>query len=178
MSDIIDGTSNTLLMSERLCQARVSGTYRQTTPTAVALREVEFVLAVATRVGGIAASPINCYAAADGNYFAAGQPIQARFGTNWHDGQPMHVGFTTVFPPNAPACGDGGDNADTYTAILPPASRHPGGVNVVKADGSVDFVSNSINTGNLTVGQPRNGVSNYGVWGALGSKDGGDMAGR
>ena len=83
---------------------------------------------VATRVGGITTNPSVCYSVTDGRYFASGTPIQSQFGVNWHDGQPMHVGFTTVLPPNAPACADGGSWADSYTALLPPASNHPGGV--------------------------------------------------
>jgi len=86
----------------------------------------------------------------------------------------MHVAFTTVLPPNAPACADGGSWADSYTALLPPASRHPGGVNLLLADGAVLFVQNDIDTGNLGVAQPKTGPSNYGVWGSYGSKQGGE----
>ena len=57
-------------------------------------------------------------------------------------------------------------------AVLPPTSHHPGGVNLVLADGSTRFISNDIDTGNLSVRQPNVGESRYGVWGALGSKAG------
>jgi prepilin-type N-terminal cleavage/methylation domain-containing protein/prepilin-type processing-associated H-X9-DG protein len=173
---IRDGTSNTALMSERLCQQNIGGAFRSQTPNPVGAKQIEHVLGVATRVAGIANNPSLCYAATDGKFFNAGQPVQCYFGTNWHDGQPMHVGFTTVLPPNAPACADGGDWADSYTALLPPASRHPGGVNVLKADGAVSFVSETIDSGTLSAPQPSAGMSPYGPWGALGSKAGGDQA--
>lgn len=175
--DITDGTSHTAMMSERLCQQNIGG-HRAQSPAAVTAQEVPHVLGVATRVGGIRTNPSACYAVTDGKYFISGTPVQSYFGTNWHDGQPMHVGFTTVLPPNAPACADGGSWADSYTALLPPASNHPGGANVLKADGSVDFVSETIDTGNLAVGERASGSfsgpSPWGVWGAMGSKAGGE----
>jgi len=173
-ADIRDGSSNTALMSERLCQYGLG--YQNQTPAGVTANTILHVQGVGQRAG-IAASPIGCYAVTDGRYFIAGTGVQCYFGTNWHDGQPMHVGFTTVLPPNAPACADGGSWADSYTALLPPASFHPGGVNVLKADGAVSFISDTINTGNLSSGQPTTvtGASPYGPWGALGSRSGGDQ---
>lgn len=41
-------------------------------------------------------------------------------------------------------------------------------------DGSVRFVSESIDTGNLSMEQTLNGPSFYGVFGAMGSQDGGE----
>lgn len=46
------------------------------------------------------------------------------------------------------------------------------------ADGSVRFISDTIDTGNLMVQQPDDGASMYGVWGALGSKAGGETIGE
>lgn len=172
ISDIKDGTSNTIAMSERLCQQ--NNAMGGQNPATVGYRQIEYVLGVATRVSGLAASPILCYGVIDDKYFAEGTPIQARFGRAWMDGQPMYVGFNTVLPPNAPACADGGSWGDSYTIAMPPASRHPGGANCVFADGSVHFISDSVDTGRLDLPQPDNGMSVYGVWGALGSKDGGE----
>ena len=54
-------------------------------------------------------------------------------------------------------------------------SYHPGGVNVLRADGSVSFISETIDTGNLAAASVTNGASPYGLWGALGSKNGGEV---
>jgi hypothetical protein len=45
-------------------------------------------------------------------------------------------------------------------------------------DGSIHFVSENIDTGNQLADSLANpaGPSDYGVWGALGSKDGGETA--
>jgi len=176
IAEITDGTSNTIMMSERLCQQNTP--YRAETPPTVAAKTVEHVLGVATRISGAATSPQVCYTASDGKYFIS-TPIQARFGIRWTDGQAMLVGFNTVLPPNAPACADGGNWGDSTNGAWPPTSRHPGGVNALKADGSVDFISETINTGDLTAAGPGNagtGQSPYGVWGALGSKAGSESA--
>jgi prepilin-type N-terminal cleavage/methylation domain-containing protein/prepilin-type processing-associated H-X9-DG protein len=172
ISEVTDGTSNTALMSERLCQQATN--YRAQNPVPVGLQEVEYVLGVATTVSGLVNSPQLCYGVTDGKYFRNGEPIQARFGIGWTDGQPMYTGFNTVLPPNAPACADGGTWGDSGDLVIPPASRHPGGVNVSLVDGSVKFVSETIDTGNLGVPQPNTGKSRYGVWGAMGSKAGGE----
>jgi prepilin-type processing-associated H-X9-DG protein len=55
-------------------------------------------------------------------------------------------------------------------------SNHPGGVQVARADGSVFFASDTIDCGNLTAASPTatTGASPYGVWGALGTRNGGE----
>jgi prepilin-type processing-associated H-X9-DG protein len=111
-----------------------------------------------------------------GRFFVAGSAIQARFGIAWQDANPMYVSFNTVFPPNAASCADGGINGDSVHLVIPPASRHTGGVNVTLCDGSVRFVGNNIDTGNLNARQTISGPSMYGAWGALGSRSGGEVA--
>jgi len=176
MAAITDGTSNTAAFSERLCQQNVPGTYKQQAPGNVgSARELEHVLGAATRVTGLTTNPGLCRTVSDGKYFLAGTPVSSRFGIHWSDAQAAYNGYNTILPPNAPACADGGDWGDQGNMVIPPASRHPGGVNVSFCDGSVRFVGNTINTGNLAIGQPATGPSNYGVWGAMGSKSGGDQ---
>ena len=61
--------------------------------------------------------------------------------------------------------------------VIPPTSYHPGGVNVCMADGSCRFVAETIDTGNLNSAEARAigaTQSPYGVWGALGSRRGGE----
>lgn len=174
MRDIPDGTSNTLAFSERLNQANTP--YRAQFPVQIPGTTVEHRLGVHTRVAGLVANPALCKTVTDGKFFVNGSEVQARFGIFWTDAQPMYCAFNTVLPPNGPACADGGDYGDSTNLVIPPASRHPGGVNASFCDGSVTFISNNIDTGNLSAQQGLVGPSRYGVWGALGSKDGGDVA--
>lgn len=173
MADISDGTSNTIALSELLCQQTTN--FRAENPVTVAAKQVEHVLGVHTRVSGLINTPSLCRAVSDGRYFIAGSQIQSRFGIAWQDAQPMYVAFNTVLPPNSPACADGGSFGDSTHLVIPPASRHTGGVNATYADGSVHFVSNSIDTGNLNAKQTISGPSRYGVWGAMGSRAGSEV---
>ena len=59
----------------------------------------------------------------------------------------MDSGFQTVLPPNAASAA--ADVGEWSWGIWPPSSYHPGGVNCGMADGSVRFVSETIDTGNL-----------------------------
>jgi len=169
--DIIDGTSNTILMSERLKSYFGNRTAQAS--------EVEQVLGMVIGVSGLANSPEICRSVTEGKYYLAGQTVRAYFGGNWVDGLPENVGLNTVLPPNSPACRDGGQTYnDGRDMVQPPTSRHPGGANVLLADGSVRFISETIDSGDLSLPQPSEGPSRYGVWGALGSKAGGESIGE
>ncbi len=96
------------------------------------------------------------------------------------DGVAPAFGFQTVLPPNSPSCttNAGGRSDDASNGLMAASSHHSGGVNVGMGDGSVRFVSETIDCGDLTRGQPGPGAitgkSYYGVWGAMGTPQGGE----
>lgn len=157
-----DGLSNTIMMSER-----VSGGSPRDILGGVALNMRAW-------------NPASCLARIDPNNprLLTGR-VRANFrptgGRAW-DGRPYFVGFATMVAPNGPSCHWGG--VDGNEDMSPPSSYHTGGVQVGMGDGSVQFISSSIDTGDATANSVANpsGPSAYGVWGALGSKDGGEAA--
>lgn len=167
ISEVLDGTSNTIAMSERV---RANFNIGGSVP---ALLKEGTVITIAT----IAANPGQCLAQANGPFYVNPTVVKGRFGTTWPDGQAERVGFNTVMPPNAPSCCiDNNPNADSAGGVFAPTSYHPGGVNGVMVDGSVRFISDYINSGNLGAPEVSRGPSPYGVWGAMGSKNGGEGA--
>jgi prepilin-type processing-associated H-X9-DG protein len=159
-ASIADGTSNTLMLSEHLVG----------TPSNQIKRGVAHSLGT-----GIETNPALCLAQispTDPNVFATGT-VAGWPGTKWAHGSASHIAFNTVLPPNSPSCGST-NNDDSSSGVFPPSSNHPGGVNSALADGSVRFISETIDSGNPTLAPATSGASRYGVWGALGTKDGGE----
>ncbi len=168
---VTDGTSNTITFSERL-----KANFGRSN---VVANQIETVLGTATGIGTIRTAPATCYTAATGRYFNAGQSVKGRFGSLWTDGQAERVCFNTILPPNKPSCttdtnGNADSGANNQGLLIPASSRHTGGVNVGYLDGSVHFISDSIDSGNLSAAEKTSGPSPYGVWGALGTKSGGE----
>ncbi len=92
----------------------------------------------------------------------------------------LYSGFNTILPPNSPNC-TGGDL--WRDGVMSAQSYHAGGVNVARFDGSVAFVSETIDCGDLTAktpgydaytGEDQATKSDYGVWGAMGTPAGGE----
>jgi prepilin-type N-terminal cleavage/methylation domain-containing protein len=171
MRDIVDGTSNTILMSER-----ARGLAFGTDPAPVAVGGDYRVLnSIIVNMDPIN-NPGACRLQAVGGFVAAGAGVKSWGGRQVWDGQVERVGFNTILPPNSLGCIAGANvNADGNDAAIPPTSFHTGGVHCLMADGAVRFVSENINTGNLAAAGPAmngGGLSPYGIWGALGSKNG------
>ncbi|MBI1247311.1 DUF1559 domain-containing protein [bacterium] len=167
--DITDGTSNTIAMSERLITNFGLGS--------ITSGNVRIVQGTATGFSNLRSNPSQCMSAGSGQYYSSSytSKLKGKTGWRWTDGQAEKIGFNTVLPPNAPSCIDGTNgNGDGSNCILPPTSNHPGGALGLFCDGSVSFVAETINTGNLTLPSVSSGRSPYGVWGALGSKAGGE----
>jgi prepilin-type processing-associated H-X9-DG protein len=160
--DILDGTSNTLAISE-----------------AVRPRSVRSFGIIACN--SLGSTPLNCRAVYDTSARAYPDSVgvcgDVPRGYRWTDGAAWFAGFSTALPPNSPSCGSGCDHQTLTLAAA--SSYHPGGVVGAMADGSVRFFSDTIDTGTLGAAYPSittTGPSPYGVWGALGTRAGGEPA--
>lgn len=168
ISQITDGASHTIMYSERVVGS--AGASRWGNPPVKPGEKVHFKSTIAM-VPGVQHNPISCKITVDGQYLRPGTSHNGISGYNWHDGNPTYSGFNTILAPNSPSCAHWISWGDGEPLILPPTSHHPGGVNATMADGSVRFVSENIDEGDLTVGagDAWGGPSPYGVWGALGT---------
>ena len=98
--------------------------------------------------------------------------------SSWSSGCAFYHQVNLVLPPNGPSCDQVGTPAwsrGLYTA----SSFHPQGVNVVMADGAIRFVDESIQAGPSSVAAAQGAIpitspSPFGVWGALGTRCGGE----
>ena len=104
-------------------------------------------------------------------------------GYRWADGMPIFTGFNTILPPNGPCVIEG--KSDDDTGYLTASSRHLTGVNICMADGSISFVTNSVDTGDQTAATPYVGSPNkpdqkskYGIWGAMGTRNSRELFSR
>lgn len=167
--DITDGTSNTIMLAELV---------RPTAP-----HEPSREWGNAPQGNPHGQSPTGClnvFNRLTRTYTTAiegppGSDTGGRFpGARWADGAARYTGFNTILAPNGPSCGRG--NNHRYGGIFSAGSRHTGGVQVVMGDGSVRFISENIDAGDVGYSaEVTQGISPYGVWGALGSKSGGEV---
>ena len=99
---------------------------------------------------------------------------------DWFAGRPLANGFSANLPPNSLTCSFGRSSFGSVMGGV--SSFHPSGANAAMMDGSVRFIRDDIDTGDLMVPEHRlretnqalKGKSTYGVWGSLGSINGGE----
>jgi len=165
MANILDGTSNTLAMSERIqggndLQDRLEGVGTNGTlndgwgdargqETAA---DLDALVALATD----AVDPTT-------KRFKAGRYRDQTWmeipGERWADGGYYFIGFSTASPPNTPSVMAAAD-WDRHHMMIPASSRHTGIAQTLMADGSVKAASENIDVG---------------VWRGLGTRAGGEV---
>lgn len=171
-SDIIDGTSNTVAVSEKgHGDGGLAGAVNATTTP----RTVRGLAVYNFTTAALQDNPVLCLATAVNKRYIAGT-VSGTFPASelWPFGHPHWAGFNTILPPNGPSCYQGALNPSNASGLFSVSSQHPGGVNVCMADGSTHFVSESIDCGNFGALPTRN----YGVWGALGTINGTEVVGE
>ncbi|MDR3232306.1 MAG: DUF1559 domain-containing protein, partial [Planctomycetaceae bacterium] len=233
LSDITDGTSNTAMFSER---ASGDGTDEDKTAGGSIFARMYYNdgsiinhnggdTGFAAKADGngtvIKFHPQDCLNCRNGKRYKTNtntgdsnpdpQRTTGWAGTLWYSGAVEHSWYNHILPPNAPTCSYRGPNTEPRSpGFFPPTSYHTGGVNVARCDASVAFVTETVDTGNLsgaavgsnngrtayapgypdytydkkkpyaadpiigTGANPPSMPSNFGVWGAFGSRDGGE----
>jgi len=166
MAEITDGTSNTIAIAEF--------------DRPNSLNSLGMVVLQAGDPAGY--SPLSCRAQWNGKAYLTPSLIftgdTARGYRAWA-GNSFFQGVTTILPPNSPSCmvALAVNNPHWCSGIYSAGSKHTGGVQVSMADGSVRFIAQSIDSGNLATVAPSatdGRLSPYGVWGAMGSARAGE----
>jgi prepilin-type processing-associated H-X9-DG protein len=188
LHSITDGTSNTAIFTERCTGAggNSHSTYGGNIRQFVVLNADSMLTNYSD--GMYTFSPLNCMANyTSGNFIKSNQDSSGFAGTAWYDGWSPYSWATFITPPNSASCFRADKlvegNYPYGPGIFPPTSYHAGGVNVAKADGSIVFVNDTIHCGDKLAGgtfynegmsKIVTGISEFGIWGALGSRDGGE----
>ena len=170
IKDITDGLSQTFMLAEAATGAPRTDSLDTIHPSGLA------AVSAIDRPDDCSADLVN------GTYQTA-RSSSSVFGTEWGNANPGSTGFFTFMPPNGANCGMGGGQASptawnktTATA----SSYHPNGLTTSMCDGSVRFINSDIDAG---IGSTATWSShydsklpsNYGIWGALGTHNAGEV---
>jgi prepilin-type N-terminal cleavage/methylation domain-containing protein/prepilin-type processing-associated H-X9-DG protein len=156
IQSITDGSSQTVCVSETIVSNGIAGTWDGNSQT------TGFVLALGGNDSSTGPQVINYPADCSG----PGLKLNMTRGVIWIYGAPGHSMYNHARPPNDPGvdCRGGLPHSsdtnffwDRLSHNVAAHSRHPGGVQALRCDGSVLFVKNSINPA---------------IWSAVGSRNG------
>lgn len=128
LADLIDGTSQTCLFSEKL---RGNGTPDPRTDM--------FTMPNTSTLD-------TTFTSCNGLNAATATPLTSKQGYSWVMGEMCCTSYNHVATPNSRTCAGIGfpGNMANMAMQVPPSSAHSGGVNVAMADGSIRFISNNI----------------------------------
>lgn len=170
---IVDGTSNTIAVGE-ICRGKYQGTDNSI--------KAGIVYAGSNNMNSCLTATAN--PANQGFYDTATyqMTVFSRGASHGH-GAIVKTGFQTIYPPNGINCGSNHltSGLECNVSIVSSAgSYHSGGCNVCFGDGAVRFISETIDNGSNAIATYATksddfvGQSPFGVWGALGSINGGE----
>jgi prepilin-type processing-associated H-X9-DG protein len=158
-----DGTSNTLLFSE----SKIS-----LNPT-----DARTAIAQITKNAGVPNACLAMVTPNDKTKFITGAETYDPIGRRWAHGREWaYFAFNATQAPNTVSCFLWKTTTRMEREMsLPPSSYHSGGVNAARADGSVSFINNTINTGDPSKQSWKvTGQSPFGVFGSLATRDSGE----
>ena len=171
LAAIIDGTSNTIAMSERASSPKGTGQ-----------EHTRILGGFAYNVSSWSYLPNACLAKRGAaGQFVDGTQTCGGIGANAYYYTYNNAQFNTILPPNAPSCG--AHASFTQASYMTAQSYHSGGVNCAMMDGSVRFVSDTVNcetegtdglAGWYKYWGAQTGKSPFGVWGSMGTMNAGE----
>ncbi len=162
LSAIKDGTSNTMGFSEIVVTDHAADS------------DEDIACGVAHMSGMYSQAPSACLAFRGTDGLLATDKTYACKGRRWCDAGGANTNFCAVLPPNSVSCGgtniNSATNCQNAIYLIAAGSSHSGGVNACMMDGSVHFISDTIDVGDtnyIDYNGTYTGPSKHGVWGAL-----------
>jgi len=160
-ANVTDGTSNSIALAE----IKIGGLQEWFTDAEISVpcKHSKFNPCLPAPVGGTPSPP----------------PVPYGRGMRWIDGSPIYTSTNTILGPNDNNVSQR-QSIDLVPGLFSAGSYHTGIVGTLFVDGSVHFLAENIDTGNLTNVAPK-GISSepspYGVWGRLGTIASGEPTG-